>query len=117
MFDFPKKERVFALIQEAIESVSHLGKRQTTALEPELTKALQTLETSASARHHQALILAAVRRHISQAEKQVVAQLIGDEPIYSDEMPDLVRIRVICAELVAVLTYSLEQLKASPAGA
>ena len=116
MFDFPKKERVFTLIQEAIESMANLGKRQYAALAPELTKALQTLETTASARHQQALILAAVRRHISMAEKQVVAQLIGDEPIYSNEMPDLVRIRVICAELVTVLTYSLDQLKTSPAG-
>jgi hypothetical protein len=114
MFDFPKKERVLFLIQEAIDSVSNLGRCQNLDLEPELTKALQTLETSASARHHQALILAAVRRHISQAEKRVVALLVGDEPIYSYEMPDLVHIRIICAELVSTLTYSLEQLKASP---
>jgi hypothetical protein len=114
MFDFPKKERVVYLIQEAITSVSNLGKRQTLALEPELTKALQTLETSATARHHQALVLAAVRRHISQAEKRVVDLLVGDEPIYSYEMPDLVQIRILCAELISTLTYSLDQLKASP---
>jgi hypothetical protein len=114
MFDFPKKERVLYLIQEAIKSVSNLGKRQAMVLEAELTKALQTLETSASARHHQALVLAAVRRHIAQAEKLVVAQLVGDDPIYSYEMPDLVQIRIICAELLSTLTFSLDQLKASP---
>jgi hypothetical protein len=114
MFDFPKKQRVLYLIQEAMESVSNLGKRQISALEPELAKALETLESSASARHHQALVLAAVRRHVAQVEKQVVAFLVGNDPIYSYEMPDLIHIRIICAELVSTLTYSLEQLKVSP---
>jgi hypothetical protein len=114
MFDFPKKERVYNLIREAIETLSSVSKRRKTIFSTELSKALETLETSASARHHQALILAAVRRHIAAAEKLVVAQLIGDEPIYSEEMPHLVHLRILCAELVSVLTYSLEQLKASP---
>jgi hypothetical protein len=114
MFDFPKRDRVLNLIQEAIGRVSNLGKRQKAVLAPEFDKALETLGTSASAKHHQALILSAARRHISQAEKQAIAHLIGDDPIYSQEMSDLVRVRVICAELLNILTYSLDTLKASP---
>jgi hypothetical protein len=115
MLDFPRQERFVTLVDEAINRAAHLKFSQNAALAPAFNRALQILEATASAKHQQALLLAAARQHIAHAEKQVVGQIIGDEPIFSDEMSDLVRIRVICLELASILNNSLDRLKNLPA--
>jgi hypothetical protein len=57
------------------------------------------------------LVLSATRRHVTAAEKHVVALIIGSQPVNSREMSTLVRIRLICAELLTRLAQHLDNLK------
>jgi hypothetical protein len=113
MLDFPRRERFIDLVDEAVTRVSNLGGSREALLAPEFAKALSTLDSVAKAKSHQALVLSAARSHISRAEKQVVAQIIGDDTVYTQEMSELVRLRIICAEMMKILSTSLDRLKSS----
>ena len=111
MLDFPKRDRFINLVDEAIDRVAKLGGSREAMLAPQFAMALSTLDSVAKAKNHQALVISAARTHIFRAEKQVVSQIIGDDPVFTQEMSELVRLRVICAEMLKILSSSLDRVK------
>ncbi len=116
MNEFPKKDYVIGLIEEAVGQAAQLGEYKNT-LAPDFKQAQSILETLAELKSQQALLLAAARRMITQVEKKTIALIIGDDPITGQQMSHLVRIRVICTELIELLSTILERVKRPVKGA
>ncbi len=115
MNEFPKKEYVISLIEEAVVRAAQLGEYKNN-LTPDFRQAQSILETLAEFKSQQALLLAAARRMITQVEKKTIALIIGDDPITGQQMSHLVRIRVICSQLIELLSTILERVKKSVEG-
>ncbi len=115
MNEFPKKEHVIGLIEEAVGRAAQLGEYKNN-LTPDFRQAQNILETLAELKSQQALLLAAARRMITQVEKKTITLIIGDDPITGQQMSHLVRIRVICSELIELLTTIMERVKKSVEG-
>jgi hypothetical protein len=115
MESFVNRENVLRLISEAGEHATQLGGTYKNALLPDFIQAQETLATSTDFRSHMLLIISAARLMITQAEKKTVRLIVGDDPITGQEMSHLVRIRLICAELISLLSNTLQSVKQSPA--
>ncbi|MEA4909237.1 MAG: hypothetical protein GYA17_11935 [Chloroflexi bacterium] len=100
-----------SLIHEAITHLSHLGNHYETELVPIFALAGSILETSTESRQSRALILSAAHQRITQAEKKTIAIIIGDDPISTQQMSHLVRIRLICAKLIQLMADQLDELR------
>ncbi len=111
MSEFPNQENVQLLLDEAVEQSEQLGKPYDSALKPDFVQAQETLESVPEVQSQLALILSAARLLITKVEKKTVGLIIGDDPITGRQMSHLVRIRLICAELINLLTSSLERVK------
>jgi hypothetical protein len=111
MMNFPKEQRALELLNQALVHVASLSQNDEANLVPALNKTRATLETRTGARHHLPLVLSAARRQVAQAEKFAVGRIIGDDPVNHKEMSSLVEIRLICAELVNLLTNALDDVK------
>lgn len=111
MLGFPKEQHVLNLLSEAVIHASTSGDRLKADVASALHKAREVLEAPVTAKSHLPLVLSAARRHVSSAEKHTVARIIGSEPVNSQEMASLVRLRLICAELLNILTHTLAELK------
>jgi hypothetical protein len=109
--EFPRRDKVLDLIRDALKNVTSMGKRYVPVLAPVFTHAIDVLEAPTYTRDQQVLLLAAAHRHILQAKKHAVAQMIGDDPVSGDEMSRLVRIRQNCIELDTMLNQSLQETK------
>ena len=101
------------LIKEAVKRSSQMGSPYEGNLAPDFEQAQQTLETLPELKSQQALILSAASRLITRVEKKTIALIIGDDPITGQQMSHLVRIRLICAELLNLLTAMLERIRGS----
>ena len=99
------------LIKEALQRSNQLGSPYEGNLSPDFLQVLKNLEDLPDQQSQQALIISAARRQIDQAEKLTVALIIGDDPITGNQMSHLVRIRLICAELMNLLSAMLEQIQ------
>jgi hypothetical protein len=113
MESFINRENVLRLIGEAGEHARQLGGTYKNELLPDFIQAKETLITSTDFRAQMLLILSAARMMIAQAEKKTVRLIIGDDPITGQQMSHLVRIRLICAELISLLSYTLQSVKQS----
>jgi hypothetical protein len=111
MKDFNGKEHCIGLIQEAIRRDGQLGNPYKNNFAPDFAQAQEALETPAGPGSQTALILAAVRRRITHIEKNIIQLIISDKPITSNQMTHLVRLRLICTEVINMLTTMLEQAK------
>ncbi len=111
MADFTKRDYLLGLIEEALRRAALLGRPYESNLTPDFILAQKTLETLPDINSQKALILAAARRQITQAERQTIALIIGDNPITGQQMSHLVRIRLICTELLNLLSSMLEQIQ------
>jgi hypothetical protein len=105
------QENVLQLIDKAVEHSGQLGGSYKSDLLADFVRAQQALTTSANITSHLALIVSAARMMISQAEKKTIRLIIGDAPVTGQQMSHLVRIRVICAELISLLSNTLEWIK------
>jgi hypothetical protein len=108
---FPKQSHALDLIQEAVGRAAQLGEPYECDLVEGFLKAKDTLGASAVASSQVALVLSAARMLITKVEKRTIALIIGDDPITGNQMSHLVRIRLICAELINLFTAVLENLK------
>ena len=99
------------LIKEALQRSNQLGSPYKGNLTPDFLQALKSLENLPEQQSQQALIISAAKLKINQAEKQTIALIIGDDPITGNQMSHLVRIRLICVELLNLLSSMLEQIQ------
>jgi hypothetical protein len=105
------QENVLRLIEQAVEHSRQLGGSYKSDLLSDFVQAQQALITSTNMKSHLALIVSAARMMIAQAEKKTVRLIIGDAPVTGQQMSHLVRIRLICAELISLLSNTLEWIK------
>jgi hypothetical protein len=113
---FLNQKNVMRLIDEAVNHAGKLGGSYTSQLLPDFIRAQQSLLTSVDIKSHLSLILSAARISITKAEKKTIRLIIGDDPVTGQEMSHLVRIRLICAELIGLLSSTLEWVKQPSAG-
>jgi hypothetical protein len=103
--------RIRLLIKEAIERLNAFGRQDELALLPIFIDARRSLDTNAANRSAQILLLSSTNRRITRAEKQVVSWIIGDQRVNSNEMSHLVRVRLICAQILNLLSDELESIR------
>ncbi|HZW03806.1 MAG TPA: hypothetical protein VFF68_07760 [Anaerolineaceae bacterium] len=103
------------LIAEAVSHATQLGEPYKGDLVPAFLQAQEALSFSTAEDRQLGLILSAARMPINGAEKKTIRLIIGDEPITSQQMRHLVRLRLICAELIGLLTSALEIVRRSVA--
>jgi hypothetical protein len=111
MNEFPKQEVVLGLVQEAMTRLGQLGGHLETTLKPGFVQTRQSFETSVGGMSQWPLILTAASLRIRNMEKKIVAVIVGDDSITSQQMSHLVRLRVICAELLNKLAEIQEGIK------
>jgi hypothetical protein len=105
------QEHVLRLIEKAVEHSGQLGGSYKSDLLSDFVRAQQALVTSADIKSQLALVVSAARMMIAQAEKKTIQLIIGDAPVTGQQMSHLVRIRLICAELIGLLSNTLEWIK------
>ncbi len=111
MIDLPKGQHIHKLLDEALERASAIHRSFTADMVSAVQRAMTALSAPVTAKGHLALMLSAARRHVLDLEKRTVGLIIGDEPISQQEMAGLVRIRLICAELLTILADALAESK------
>jgi hypothetical protein len=111
MFEFPKQERVTTLVHEAVTRIPHLGRHYNNDLGQEFTKVQTLLDTAPSARSQKTFLLGLARHHVARAEDTIVKQILGDGSISVEEMSHLVRVRLICTELLNLLAQGVEEFR------
>jgi hypothetical protein len=105
------QDRMINLIQEAIGRIASLGRQEEFALLPVFIDARNSLQGSFYNEKTQKLLLRAAAQRIVHAEKHTVSLIIGDVDISISEMSHLVRIRLICAEVINLLNQVLDELR------
>jgi hypothetical protein len=111
MENFINQQTVMRLIDEAVEHTRELGENYRGNLLPDFIRAQEALVSSSKLKSQLTLILSATRMAITQAEKKTIGLIIGDDPITGQQMSHLVRIRLICAELIGLLSNTLQRIK------
>jgi hypothetical protein len=111
MESFKNQENVLRLIDEAVKHTGQLEGTYKSELMPDFVQAHETLITSSDFKSQIALILSATRILIAKAEKKTIRLIIGDDFVTGQQMSHLVRIRLICAELLGLLNTTLDRMK------
>jgi hypothetical protein len=114
---FLNSENIFRLIDEAVDRSGKLGGPYDGDLTPGFLHAQETLKTTTDGKAQLTLLLAAARNWITQVEQRTIRLIIGDAPITGQQMSHLVRIRMICAELINLLSNLIERVRSGPAAA
>ncbi len=109
MASLQNQENALRLIQEAVQRADQLGSPYNRDLLGGFERAQETLKSATEVKSQLALILSAARILIEKVEKKTIRLIIGDDPITRQQMSHLVRIRLICAELINLLTSMLER--------
>lgn len=104
-------EHLIDLIQEAVACLGRLKNSYEYQLAPVFVKSLDTLQTPASTRYQQILLLASVQRRVSFVEEKVIGGLIHDNSVTFIQTSDMVRVRLICHEILTNLVDAIENLK------
>jgi hypothetical protein len=107
---FPRKDDVYRLIEEACSRAAQLVNPYRDDLSFGFAQVRETLQASTAIVSQLALILSAGRRRVTEVEQKTVALIIGDDIFNSQQMSHLVRIRLICAELINLLSTILERI-------
>jgi hypothetical protein len=111
VFEFPRQERITTLVHEAVARLPNLGNQYNDDLGQQFGKVQTLLDAAPSARNQKTFLLGLARHHIARAEETIVKQILGDGSISVDEMSHLVRVRLICTELMNLLAQSLEEFR------
>jgi hypothetical protein len=102
---------IIDLIEEALACLDRLGRQYELELAPAFVESMNALQTPSVVPSQQLLLLSAVRRRIKTAERTVVDGLINGQPVVSTKMSDLVRVRLVCTELLNTLNEANLTLK------
>jgi hypothetical protein len=101
--NLPYFDRINELIQEALACLSRLGVKYELELAPAFAESLNVLQKPAAIPSQQLLLLSAVQRRIKFAEKTILNGILHGHAVTSSKMSDLVRIRLVCSELLNIL--------------
>ena len=109
--EFRQFERVRLLVNEALDHLAKFGRQDELALIPVFMDAAEALQARSNNRSGTILLINATNRRIARAEKQTISWIIGDQNVNTDEMSHLVRLRLICAEILNLLNDGLEEIR------
>lgn len=111
MLGFPKEQHVLNLLNEAVARASTSGGHLQSDILSALDQARTALSAPVTIKSHLPLVLSAARRHVLTVEKHAVSRIIGPDSVSQHEMASLVRLRLICTELLNILAHTLAELK------
>lgn len=109
--EFPRRQQILDLINEALKNIQGMGNRYQPTLAPVFVRARNNIELPVHRRDHRVLLLSTAQRCVTQAEKQVIAEIVGDAWVPGDDYSRLVRIRSICFQLKNILDESMQDVK------
>lgn len=109
-----KEKRIRTLICEATSKSSSLSNGRANALLEAFEHALSALNTPAVKRNQCALLLSVATRHVKRAERLAIEAMLGKEWISQQEEAVCVRIRLLCAEIIGLLTTASDELRLVP---
>lgn len=115
MLGFSKEQHVLTLIDEAIGHISALSEQSNSEIKSVLVKTRQVLQGSGVAQRSVPLVLASVRGRVKDVEKYTVARILHDNRVDGHVMSILVRVRLICAEVIRILDMALDNFRLSRA--
>lgn len=104
-----KQERIFTLVDEAISQISTLGDSGVPDIISVLEKTRQVLENPVRAERDIPLVLSAARWRVTNVEKYAVRRIVHDDKVDGRAMSILVRVRLICAEIIRILDRALDE--------
>ncbi len=105
-----KQENMLGLIDEAILQVSTLRGSGVPEIMSVLEKARHVLTSPVRADRDVPLVLAAARWRVADVEKYTVKRIVHDE-VDSPTLSILVRVRLICAQLLRILDGALDEVR------
>ncbi len=109
--EFSRKRQLLELLNEALKTINRMGAQYKKMLYPLFVRARDDIERPVSRRDHRVLMLATAKRCIEQAEKMVIAKIIGDDWVPGEDYSLLVHIRSVCFQVKGVLVLSLQEVK------
>jgi len=114
MGEWPRERQIRTLIARAREESHDL----TVAEEPEMVTAfdrlVELLDTPVNGKQQLLLLLSAGQIAMQRAERLVLQAMRLDRWISQNEEAVLVRLRLICAEIMSLLTDGSEDLRLAP---
>jgi hypothetical protein len=114
MDGLPKEDRIRSLIGKAkSHSVDLKDGREKTVVEG-LNKVHSILETNVEGRNQNLLLLSAALQHMRKVERFVLDAMRLDRWVTLNEEAILVRIRLICSEVITLLLTGTEELRLVP---
>ena len=111
MLGFPKEQQLHNLIDQAIVQVSTLGEGSEAEIVLALEKARQVLDSEVGTKRNVPLILSAARWRVTGVEKYAVRRIVHDDKVDGASMSILVRVRLICAEVIRILDAALDDFR------
>jgi hypothetical protein len=109
-----EKERIQILIEEARCTSQNLAPSNDDQIRTGLDRVQTLLNTPAKLRNQLALLVSAALRQIQETERISIDMLIGDGDLTHYEMAAIVRIRLICAELIHCLDDAMQAQRLAP---
>lgn len=109
MATVPTDERVQLLIREAKAKSDVIRINRFHDLTGSLSRVETILNTPIDRQSQIVLLLSAALQHMKSAERMVVSLIIGDEPFNIEDMGILVRIRLICSEVIGLLITAQQE--------
>ncbi len=108
-----KEERILTLVDEAIVQISTLGDSGVPDIISILEKTRQVLASPVRAERDIPLVLSAARWRVANVEKYAVSRIVHDDKVDGRAMSILVRVRLICAEVIRILDHALDESRMS----
>jgi hypothetical protein len=104
-------DHILSLLQEALRRLDRLGSPYQPELAPAFASVIHTMSAPVASANQRCLLIGAARSRVITVERRVVNGMIRDNSISSFQMPDLLRVRLICTELLNLFNDSLDELK------
>lgn len=114
MTDLPKEYRIRELISEVRNKVSGLHNAYVGPILEMLERVVSALDTPASKRNQVVLLLSVATRHMKRVEGMVIEAILGKEWISQQDEAVFVRVRLLCYEIIALLTSASDNLRLVP---
>lgn len=115
MIGFSDEKHVLTLIDEAIVQVSGLNGQGKVDILPVLERTRQVLANPVEAKRSVPLVLASLRGRVKDVEKYIARGMYRDNKADVNARSILIRVRVICAEVIRILDLALNDVRLSRA--
>lgn len=114
MNEWPKEEELRKLIERALSETQQLTSDGELEMIGSFDRLSELLDTPVNGRQQLQLMLSAGVMAMKRAEKIVLDAMRLDRWISLSEEAILVHLRLICAEIIGILTYSSDDLRLVP---